>query len=594
MGCAAFDLTGVEDEDAGPDGGVGGDRDASFADAGGLFETDFGGVPADPSRAGAFSAEAPVPPGMDGDDAAALRATCYDAVDNDAPETAGAGLTDCADPQCSSLASCCIGEVGCAAVREAPVPLEEFSCGEAELMDCIAGLAPRAFGSPGPFHDAGGLAPGGDAEYDSGVLLAAPLDLRIHRAEIRAGFERGTCTGEARCLESVAVGFTTHGDLSNTQHVEPLVALQLSPARGRMHLLVEGRVVAQTDVLSTSSAEAWTLELTPDGQARATSDDGRMLSHQFPVAPSATLVVWGHTENPSGGLPDGESRVRLSSLQVGLSACDMPTTWSPTSNLPLFDGSTPIVDEPEVLSAAFWQDAVWLAYRVSDNEIRVAREGDSGFETVSPPTLPEWADRWGGVTLVVDATGRLRLVAAVEEDMDGAPVRTVFIDQFRTDLGWTAPVERTLPAVPWRSFQLLHHGGHEIFVAVDNGVRVFVQRPGRGGWEETGLNLRAQTAGAIHASITVHAGSYRLYTTFARGTHRRIALWASDELVAWRAVHDEVLAERDAHPLGASGASAVSQGDALRLFFVGLRGDRSVASEVRRTAPSDARFAGGT
>jgi hypothetical protein len=346
-------------------------------------------------------------------------------------------------------------------------------------------------------------------------------------------------------------------------------------------------------VHATSSAEAWTLALTPDGQARATSDDGRTLSHRFPVAPSATVVVWGHTENPSGGLPPGESRVRLSSLQVDLAACDMPTTWSPTSNLPLFDGSSPIVDEPEVLSAAFWQDVVWLSYRVSDNEIRVAREGDSGFETVAPPTLPEWADRWAGVTLTVDATGRLRLVAAVEQDVAGEPARIAFIDQFRTDLGWTDPVDRTFPAVPIRSFQLLHHGGHEIFVAVEDGVRVFVRQPGRSDWEETGLNLRAQTDGAIHASITVHAGSYRLYTTFARGTHRRIALWASDELVAWRGVNDEVLAERDAHPLGASGASAVSLGDELRLFFVGLRGDRSVTSEVRRTAPIDARFAGG-
>ena len=121
------------------------------------------------------------PAGFEGQSAELGAAPCYDGLDNDA-----GGALDCEDPSCrTGLRSCCVGDAACCGAEDAQALVEGTllaSCG----LDCLDAVG---FGLPRPFVDRAGdgaaLAPGGDGDFDSGLVFGAPLDLAARRTVLR-------------------------------------------------------------------------------------------------------------------------------------------------------------------------------------------------------------------------------------------------------------------------------------------------------------------------------------------------------------------------------------------------------------------------
>lgn len=566
------------------------DAGAGDLDAMGPGRPGFGGLLADPDRSAEFAGEDPdVPPRADDSLDGSFRATCYDGVDND-----GSGAIDCAAAECQTLAACCLGQPDCAAPRPAVVTLPDFACGEAELEACLSAHAPRLFGSPAPFLDEGGLAAGGDTAYDSGLLLGEPVDLVTDRVRIEATFDHTPCADV--CLESVAVGFTEQPDLGDQAHVEAGVALQLAAGRNRMHLLVAGRVMHAFE-LTGPTDERWFLELTPDGRVLAGSPSHGVAESTFTPQTSMTLVVWGHSRNPSGGMPTTEERARLTSLSVSREACEMPASWRSARSLPIFDGTTPLQDAPAHLGAVVAEGSVWLGYRLDDNVVRVLREDVEGFATVDAPRLPEWGAAWRAFDLAVDGAGQLHAFGIVHGVDGGASV----VEYVREDGAWSPPptTARDVGVTTLgTSLSVLFHQGHAIVATADpaSGVHVWVRAPGESFFQPVG-DLAPKSVGARGVSLSVHGGAYLAHATMARATREHVVLFASDELLAWRAVEGEVLGETELETLGVRSLSVVPATDGmgrgwLRGFYIGKRGARELISEVRRPSAPDARFGG--
>ena len=197
-GCGDFDAgTRAADcpDDGGPcftgggggDGGDGGPMDpttdGAVVDANTMPPASADGIPAT-SASGAGLASA-----GESDDAVSRGAeSCYDGLDNDGTEDA-----DCEDRGCVTLGSCCVGHGDCCSDLGASAPLPrtltfEGDCTGDPLASCLADDPVVAFGDPGPWVRGSMLHPGGDASYDSGLVIGDPVDLGAMRIEIQTSF----------------------------------------------------------------------------------------------------------------------------------------------------------------------------------------------------------------------------------------------------------------------------------------------------------------------------------------------------------------------------------------------------------------------
>ncbi len=568
--CAA-DSTGGDGPDIALDSGMASDMGGAVRDAGasdmGPDENARGSLYADPSRA-ADSGEVPSPePGLM-DDAVA---TCFDGDDSD-----GDGAIDCADPDCaSSVRSCCTGRGDCCG-SDATIA---FFADPATLDGCASDpascLPADAFGSPGPYV-ADGLSGGGDGVYDSGLLFEATVDLDAERASLRGAFASpADCVGG--CMESVSFGFTRQASLDGQSHVDPILALTLSPTRGEVSLRTRDRTLARF----TAAAGEWAIHAAPDGTVGVESPTGsEPVDARYLPAKGAHPVVWGHNANPSATADAG---ARLRSLALTRALCDMPRAWEPATVVSDGSAPLPIAGRPTVTTLGDEERLGWA----SDGSIRFASRaaGESDWSDAGGISGGE-LERFADPELVPAAPlgGEGLVLFAVRDGSDPGLVRAT-----DTGGGFGSPTLVLEPA-RIRATRLdrptiaIRNGSPALVMVArahfDGDVTVlhtFASADGGETWEPWGeLALPALSdAEELGApSLGVFNGAYLLYLPIRRGTRWRIAQLASDDFLHWRVVDDAALksgSDRYA-PLGARAPEAHATGGGVELFYLGVDG----------------------
>ena len=585
--CAAVDSGepgrdggGIGFSDAGPARDTDASTDAASPAADAGAPEDTFSFPANPGRDESLADNFEGQPGVAG------RSACYDRRDNDA-----AGLVDCESDECRGLASCCVDQGDCCAPRASTLPSAlTFACDD--LDACFGALFAQPFGSPSPFPVRSvGLAAGGDTSFDSGVLVGEAIDLTAERVVLDATFTRTPC-GDDVCVASFAVGLTTQSALGDAQHVEPLVAMQVSAAREGIALLAAGREVAR---VAFDPEVQWSLAVRPDGRAELLRDRAVVASAR--IAPSrARVVLYGHATNPSATADPSEPQVLLTSFGAQVATCDMVRAWDAATEVVVFDGATPasfeLVSDVAVARTA---DARWLAFTDAtsgSDRLYVARDR-SGFE-LDRNVLPETFATAKHPTLAYDGS-QLFLVAEVPTELSSS------LRALRFDEGLGAFVEdsslgvETLPA-DLTEVSLVFHRGHALLAgrragaAGSSGVAIFLRGPDTSeAWRVVG---EVAVEGGLAPSLIVHHDTYLLHHAWRRGARGGLGLAASDELIAWRPVDADLITPSTLDLLGARASSALSSGAELELFYVADDGVRRQLVSRSRPAPAGAIFGG--
>ncbi len=526
------------------------------------------------------------------------RGQCFDAVDNDR-----SGVFDCNTSECRTLASCCLDRGDCCVPRVNDLPtLADFTCGS--LARCF-GASAEPFGSPAPFIVTDGLAGGADARFDSGVLVGAPIELATERVRLSATFARSPCEDEL-CVASFAVGLTAETSLGDEEHVTPLVAMQVSAARDGMALLAMGREIAR---VAWVEGATWTLTASPEGHVELTRDGTAVASAR--VSPQrARVVLFGHATNPSATEETSAPRVILTSLNASVATCDMVRAFDAPEPLVVFDGASPATFEQVTdVTLAEREGSRWLAFTDRSSgvdRLHVARD-QTGF-ALAPDVLPDDHVSDQFPTLAFDAAGRLFLVARHTPAPDGAlpegqGSRLVALrfdelsDAFMPDD--TLALD-TLPADPASLSEpsLVFHRDHAILVtraSLDgtDALQLFVRGPLTGAaWRD--LGFVPGFSAVASPSVIVHHDVYLLHYTWRRGTRGLVGVAASDELVGWRSVADELLESVAFDHLGTRAVSARSDADRLELVYVADDGVRQRLARRNRPAPAGGTFEEGT
>ncbi len=553
---------------------VGATPDATLGEDAGLPNLEPGLPPMDSVRGELFAS------GGEGDASSTATNTCYDGDDND-----GSGSVDCADTGCVSLVSCCVGTTNCCVLQDTPVAFGPGAFDEcaAPVTTCAPLAAWTEFGSPAPsFHS--GLALGGDAEYDSG-LVGREVDLRSELVRFDVSFGRPECTD---CLESAAVGLATARPSGSTAHVDALVGLELSPRE--VLLLVHGRVARRFPLADlTNPAGPWSLTVAPTGTATVTL--GIEVSEEVPFIPpaSAHLAVWGRSVNPDGSGPIG---ARLSELAITASRCDMPRAWRDRSLVEFRLPSNPTAVEldggqqPSLALDA--SGTLQLALQTSTG-IRVAQRGgsESGFVLRDEDAVD--TSGIGGPLVepsLVLSDGTLLLYAR-----SPAGVHRWSFDGAR----FTSPMEVTFAGAALREVSVVSiaaesHDYRFAMVAMDGANLVAYASEDGLLWTQWSTVpsdlLRAD--GVSAPSLQVVQAAYQLAVTVRHGTREQIALFSSAEFLHWRLVDDEILAPqgRATEQLAVRHAAAMASDVQVEMVYLGSDGrDDRLHRAVRTLAP---------
>lgn len=628
-GCGDIDLARTADcpDDGGPCFAGGGDGDGGPADPardGAAPGADAGMEP--PSASEAIPATSELEAGLAGvgetdDDVSRGTESCYDGLDND-----GTDEVDCEDRGCVVLGSCCVGHGDCCSDLGASAPLPrtlDFDgvCTGDPLTSCLADDPVVAFGDPGPWVRGSMLHPGGDASYDSGLVIGDPVDLGAMRVEVQTSFGRAAeCSGT--CLEGAGVAFTEQQDFDETTHIRPLVGLLSSGSRSDVSLVVSGEIVDSWEL--TDATEPWTLVLRPTGLVEVFRGTGSETEPEgtsfFPVSSATRLVAYGRNRNPMADAPDGS---RIGALSIRTELCDMPTAWS--SRERLFVAQPPVTGALDTgtmrgasialggdrLSMVFENAGVFMfAQRVTGDDTRFALAHPAGSDVLQPGRPwdeggihdPElfWADdHWVLFYTAVDGTdGTLSIGRATTTTPASGfePEETPFISPDGTEVvGYSMPTVARLgyDATTWIMIVRadLAGGGHQLrpFVSRDGGESFEAYRGTLAGLttRDTGLSIEGFDADEIaEPSLVIHNGAYHLYYAGRRGTRWRIGMLASDELLNWREIGDggPVLSSdgngRDR--VGVRHPDVWAQPGSVELFYTGNDGARDTLFRALR------------
>ncbi len=547
--------------------------------------------------------------GFEGADPSRGAAPCYDGVDNDA-----GGAIDCEDPSCrEGLRSCCVGDAACCGAEDVLLlaSVEALAACDASL----ACLGATSFGTPGPFLDLAGpepaLAPGGDGDFDSGLVFAAPLDLSARRTELRGVLVPGEACADG-CGESVAFGVLAEADaaaLRDESFVEPLVGLSYSGPRREVSLFVGGNRVASWP--ETDAAE-WTLVLSPSGVVQVARDGELRIAEVPYVAEPARVIVWGHSRNPGAS---GRPLARLGSLVLGEALCDMPRAWRERGPFTFRAGGRAI-PSPTGAGPSFGRDdagrtavafasggGLFVARRSDEARADELLLGDAANPTVLLPDelldQPELVVTPGGERLLYarstpSAGGAASLLRV---PLDGTLARAGAPEAVALPLAGDAPSvvavddARTRYAMALRTSQ-----GVALLVSDDartwESVRVGNALDDEAAPPGARVPVDALGADALgEPALVVHGGSYRLYLAWRRGARWRVALFASHELLFWRLVDAEALLPgEEGERFGVRGLDARSLGEAIEVVYAGDDGTRSTLFRALLPADPNARF----
>ncbi len=517
---------------------------------------------------------------------------CYDTLDNDG-DSASDGV-DCADANCATLPSCCVGsstEACCIAATAEEVTAGLSACEGSTPESCIPTATP--FGAPRPIVS-GGILLGGDGQDDSGLLFEAPHDLRTERLVLEADVQQATDCG-AGCLESVAFGVTRQTSIGDSDLVDPLVALVISGPLQQARLVVGGSVVAQWPA---ERDDSWTLELRPSGEVWVgRADEPAQPAARFHPLSDTRVVTWGHNRNPSAT----ETRAaRLRSLTITAALCDIPTAWRDRAplrvehSLPLdtegASSPTLLLDGDVPMLAYEWKGALYAARAPSDPNryfTTTAAPGEAlrmptPSRRVRSPELVHGPDTtW--LYFVQEAEDGVSLQRAPLTD-EGARLGDSIATNLALEPGAADMGEPTIvpimPAERPERWAMVLRIGEELtaFASVD-GLS----------WTPTSTLPTAELYAdeLREPSLVIVNGGYQLFLSVRHGTRWRQALFASAELLYWRLVDDRALeGEGDGREsLGVRDLDIVNRGGSLEVVYVGLDGARETLHRATRPIP---------
>jgi hypothetical protein len=609
VACGDFDSSAADPP--GADAGAIQDAAGPAFDAG--LPDDFQGLPAEESPPD-FQ-----PPSPTVDE----RLACYAATDGEAGD-----LSDCTGDPCDRLRTCCIGDGDCCGPADAPslpAAVDFASCDhEATLQQCLddPSVEAQPFGAPGPRLEPGGLAPGGDATFDAGLVIGEPLDLRARRVELDMVLQGATGCGTS-CVEGAGIAFTTQTAFDDGTRVRPLLGVIYGGSKDEVTLVVADETVGRWPLPADGVVR---LVTRPTGTASLhLGEDATEPTAEVAFVPDrdVRLVIHGRNREPgSDGL-----HARVASVAVHEQACDMPAIWADRAAVTLVDpttGETAVLDEVAHPSLAHDADGTaWLAFeerRPGGTVIRLAsRTGDDPwtFELVDgadapalapadgtaigEPALVPLPDGAGWVLLYTftDPTGTRHLARA-----EAAPLDTTFApdDGFvlspadltdvthlgaasvarRPDGTWAILVQaETADGPRWRVFTSDDTDAARTLLPLPGGTPLHPAEVGIGPW----LDLE----GVADPSLVLHDATWRVFYGRRRGTRPAIAALASDELLAFRHLETgaPVLDASDEgfDRLGAHSPGPSSTGGQLELVYMGFDGAHATLGLARVRAP---------
>jgi len=536
---------------------------------------------------------------------------------NEALAGRGALEIDCAETGCENIASCCVGRGDCCGdgTNLAPPSLAGFSGCGTDVLGCLGDTTGAVFGSPSPTITADGtFAPGGNGDFDSGLVLDPAVDLRSTRLELTAHFVVPSDCGPG-CLEGAAVSVSTQDVFDSTTHVDMLAGLVMSGSRNEVALVVAGREVEHWPV---ATAAAWRLRLTPDGLVQVIGDTTTLLTSPVGYVPAgaARIVLSGHDLNPA---PD--HRVAgLSSLDIAATRCDIPTGWGARESFVLREhGGGGTIDPPvSALSLVVDDSGVWHAALVIDNQLFLAQR---------PGTIPSELTLTGALDNPVfdpepgNVLGSPAFYASPENT---SPI--VLMPVATADGTFLMRASVTTPTITGADFTTLLAPDTEI-AAYDSvtlarvnatHVAMIVRRTQRDGsidygvydassdvtslMELPGLHLNDALAASAAPGFDADevAGlalvgqdhAWQLYYARRQGARWSIGLLVSDDLVYFRHAADGdsvLLSDGSAREsVGVRGPSVVFDDERVTLSYIGLDGSVSWPRFTTRRATSEA------
>ncbi|MFT5353167.1 MAG: hypothetical protein ACI9KE_000365 [Polyangiales bacterium] len=504
-------------------------------------------------------------------------------VESDADERGaplGCEASDCRE----TSRACCVGRAECCTEAIPLLDLRFDTC----TSNCVDGAL---FGSPLPTL-VNGFSPGGDAEFDSGVVLDQRIDLRGEAIRLEADFVPPTtmCAG-ADCFQTVGVSIARNAPDSSSAHVRTIAGLLWSG--GRIYLIVGERSIEDW---SAESGGLWSLAINADGDVHVRSES---VDETFDIAilPSeAYIVLHGHNVNPGGG----EETAQLRSLTLTGRQCEMTRQWSERTSVEVGSGLTErlvgVTSPTSVrgpdgrLRIAYLRDGRLITTLRGDDETpSLWVDGENADDALSRPegtvvAGPELANVRGEVALFYEVAGEILRATATDDEILRFDEGTVITD-IRVPSG-------TVHAPTFASRGEAAEDALVVRVEWDDGRRSALAAFSI--TEDDGA-LVAQLHDLLPTDslgdelgdpeLFIRNRLYQLYVPYRRGTRWRLAHMTSADFLFWNIADDTALESGGADELfGPRAPDTVVSPAGVELFYERFDGsEQSIGRIFRRT-----------
>ena len=498
----------------------------------------------------------------------------------------------CEESNCRQASqACCVGRADCCSNQTQTLALSFDSCGE----DCVPG---QGFGAPLPNY-IGGFAPGGDADFDSGLVLDERVDLRGELVTLSADFQvpTFTCT-RSDCFQSVGVSVSRNAPSGATTHVSSIAGLLWTGAR--MHLIIGERSIKDWGATTNGT---WSIDINADGNVRvysSASDDGAIdETFSATILPSeAHVVLHGHNVNPGGG---GEDSARVTSFELSRRQCEMTRQWSERSAVEQGSGLTNTIrgassptsvrDADGRLRIAYLREGrVITTFRGDDDTPDIWVGADEAYDALERSegmevAAPELAFEDGKLLLFYESGGEIYRSEETEDDGGRLSFGSgVSIDAIEVDEGTVhAPTyasrgaSRDAALIVRAEWNDGRRASLMAFSLASDGTVVLHDRlPTDSLGEELG-----------DPELFIRNRLYQLYVPYRRGTRWRLAHLTSADFVFWN-IADEVALEAGGREevFGPRAPDTDVVEDGVEVFYERFDGSEQTLGRVFRRTPA--------
>jgi predicted GH43/DUF377 family glycosyl hydrolase len=469
-----------------------------------------------------------------------------------------------------------------------PIPgLVDFTACDGPVESCELDL--RAFGSVRV--QAGMLAPDG-LSADSGVVIGAPIDLRVHRVTVSAVLETTACEGP--CIEAAGFGFAT--EHVGASLMRPVAALLASSDRRSVSFVSGDRIVASWPMASIS--ERWTLALDPAGRARVF---GPGVDQAFETIPQdgASLVAYGRNDPARP-----ESGARIGRIETTVALCDVPNARDARETVAI---APTTIESPTIARESSGDVIAWASHGAiyaadSDgtmwNQGRPVLSGANFHDEggVADPELVLKDGAWNLFYTAISHNGLRSIGHAVAAEVRGPfladPTPVVTPDGTLAEEALEMPTVAQVFDGRWVLVARVRSEARtalSAFVSPDG--KVFTRMEGSLATSTERSAGEASFAFDAHEvadpSLVVVNGAYHLFYAGRRGTRSSIGLMLSDDLRFWRPIEDAVLEPDAVDRIAVRAPDAVVDDEGVvHLYFIGDDGRSSRLRRTSRIAPT--------